>query len=225
MPLRLHLFAICHLLLIIMLLPAASPAHGAGDFKFSEHENDTDPEAQARKARLQAQLDTPCKARLKQQKIMVLLAENRNGIIHANQGHYNLHVNAINDRLKALGLKTYTQEQIRAQVAQAEIDAHFKNDPDAALGAAKRLAANYVLRGVIDTRVAANRVANLNQININMAFSLAGANGKQISQAEANNASYAGNDITGMALTLVRENADEVVAKLYADYCSQGKKP
>ncbi|MCZ7653744.1 MAG: hypothetical protein M5R42_04840 [Rhodocyclaceae bacterium] len=31
--------------------------------------------------------------------------------------------------------------------------------------------------------------------------------------------SYSGTDTLGMALTLVNEQADEVVAKLYNDYC------
>jgi hypothetical protein len=40
-----------------------------------------------------------------------------------------------------------------------------------------------------------------------------------ISNTEARGASYAGADVAGMALTLVNEEADEVVARLYSDYC------
>ena len=40
-----------------------------------------------------------------------------------------------------------------------------------------------------------------------------------ISNVEANSSSYAGADVQHMALTLVNEKADEVVAELYADYC------
>ena len=43
--------------------------------------------------------------------------------------------NAINQRLKKFGFNTYTQEEITAQIAQAEIEAHFRNDPDAAINA------------------------------------------------------------------------------------------
>ena len=42
-----------------------------------------------------------------------------------------------------------------------------------------------------------------------------------ISQANAKNESYAGADVSGMALTLINESADEVVAKLYSDYCQR----
>ncbi len=52
-----------------------------------------------------------------------------------------------------------------------------------------------------------------------MDFTLTGGNGRIISRAEANSASYAGADVSRMALTLVNENADEVVARLYGDYC------
>ena len=78
---------------------------------------------------------------------------------------------------------------------------------------------NYILRGVIETQATRNLMVNVNQVNINMAFTLTGANGKLISQTSASNASYAGADTSGMALTLINESADEVVATLYSDYC------
>ena len=52
-----------------------------------------------------------------------------------------------------------------------------------------------------------------------MDFTLTGSNGRPISDAQASSASYAGRDVSRMALTLVNEKADEVVAKLYSDYC------
>ena len=62
-------------------------------------------------------------------------------------------------------------------------------------------------------------MVNVNQVNVSMNFILTGANGKMISQASAENASYAGQDTSGMALTLINERADELVASLYSDYC------
>ena len=52
-----------------------------------------------------------------------------------------------------------------------------------------------------------------------MGFTLTGANGRIISDTQASSSSYAGADVAQMALTLVNEQADEVVARLYADYC------
>lgn len=204
-----------------LLLASTVIAQG---FKFPEEGREDNTEERARNAKIAQQLSTPCRSRIKNQKIMVLIAESRNGVINARQAQYNQHIHTINDGLKALGLKTYSQEQIRAQVAQAEIDAYFKNDPDAALSASKRMAANYVLRGLIETEASRNLVVNVNQIHINMSFTLSGPDGRVISQANASNASFAGSNISGMALDLVRESAQEVVGQLYSDYCKKASK-
>jgi hypothetical protein len=44
-----------------------------------------------------------------------------------------------------------------------------------------------------------------------------------VSTTRATNASYAGADVAGMTLQLIEEKADEVVAQLYADYCSSAR--
>ncbi len=164
---------------------------------------------------------TPCRERIKNQKIVVLIAERENGVLRTGQERYSEHFNAINSRLRQLGLRTYTQAEIRAQVAQAEIDAYFKNDVNAALAASKRLAASYTLKGLISSSAGVNRVINVNQVMVSMNFTLTGANGAVLSQVERNGGSYAGADVSGMALTLVNEQADEVVARLYSDYCER----
>jgi hypothetical protein len=195
---------------------------GAGyaqGFKFSNEDNSDKAAEAERQAKIDAMLATPCRDKIKNQKIMVLIGENQNGAIVAKQAAYGSHFDAINNRLRALGLRTYTQEEIRKQVAQAEIDAYFKNNPDAAISASKRLAAQYILRGVIDTQMMRNAVVNVNQVIIRLDFTLTGANGRMISEASAKNESYAGRDVLGMALTLINERADEVVAQLYSDYC------
>ncbi len=174
-----------------------------------------------KQARVSALLQTPCRNKIKNQKIMVLIGETRNGYIYAAQTAFDPHFNAINSRLQALGLKTYTQAQIRAQIKQAEIDAYFKNDADAAISASKRLSAQYILRGLISTQAGYNYAVNVNQVNIGMNFTLTGANGQMISQANAENASYAGQNVSGMALTLINERADELVGQLYSEYCKK----
>ena len=52
-----------------------------------------------------------------------------------------------------------------------------------------------------------------------MAIQRGEVDGRVISDTHANSGSYAGADLQHMALTLVNEQADEVVAKLYSDYC------
>ncbi len=215
------------IILILIVLAgavAAAPAHAQG-FKFSNEEQ-TDKAAEAeRQARVQSQLAMPCRDKIKNQKIMVLIGEDRNGVISASQASFSPHIDAINQRLKSLGLRTYSPEEIRRQVAQAEIDAYFRNDADAAISASKRLAAQYILRGLIATQSGRNAIVNVNQVSINMNFTLTGSNGRMISQASARNESYAGRDTAGMALTLINERADEVVAQLYSDYCQKAGVP
>ncbi len=203
-------------LLTAAVLTVSAQAQG---FKFSDPDP-ADKEAQdKRQTEVQGMLATPCRDKIKNQKIMVVIAENRDGAISANQAVYNTHVSALNDRLQSVGLRTFTPAQIKAQVAQAEINAFFKNDPDAAISASRRMAAQYILRGVISSSTHRNAIINVNQVSIGMKFTLTGANGKVISQASAKNESYAGHDVAGMALTLVEESAEDVVAKLYSDHC------
>lgn len=207
-----------HLCAAVLTLCLATAAQPQG-FKFSNPDTSAQEEEAQRAAAVQSMLDTPCRDKIKNQKIVVLIGESRNGYVQARQDSFSPHFDAINSRLRNVGLRTFTQAQIRAQVAQAEIDAYFRNDPDAAISASKRLAAQYTLRGLISADASRNAIVNVNQVHIRMQFTLTGANGRVISQASADNASYAGQDVTGMALTLINERADEVVAQLYSDYC------
>ena len=195
-------------------------------FKFSQQDDADRAEEEARQSRIADQLSTPCRASIKDKKIMVVIGEQQsNGVVAAQQQNYGTHFQAINTRLRALGLKTYTPEEIRRQIAQAEIDAYFRNDPDAALAASKKLGASFVLRGLITAQSGMNPLIAVNQVSINMDFTLYGSNGRVVADAHANSSSYAGADIQHMALTLVNEKADEVVAQLYADYCRNAGLP
>lgn len=207
------------MLLVVLAELAYGPAAAQG-FKFSQPDDAERAEQEARQSRIAEQLSTPCRAALKDKKIMVVIGERRsNGVIAAQQQNYGPHFQAINARLRALGLRTYTPEEIRRQIAQAEIDAYFRNDPDAALSASKRLGASFVLRGLISSQATRNPMMAVNQVSVNMQFTLYGSDGRLISNTEASSSSYAGADIEHMALTLVNEKADEVVPALYADYC------
>ena len=199
-----------------MLAAAGTSAQG---FRFSNETDTRQAEEAQRQERVNALLATPCLAKIKNQKIMVVIGENRNGAVLAKQSAYDPHFEAINSRLRALGLRTFTPEEIRSQVAQAEIDAFFRNDPDAAISASRRLAAQYILRGLIDTQMTRNPVVNVNQVIVRLDFVLTGSNGRMISRTHAVNESFAGRDVLGMAKTLLDERAEEVVAQLYSDYC------
>ena len=208
--------------LCALALVASAPLAAQG-FKFGNPDPDDEQERadkQDNDARIAQQLSTPCRADLKDRKIMVVIGERQaNGVIAAEQKNYGPHFQAINRRLKSLGLRTYTPEEIRRQIAQAEIDAYMRNDVDAAMSASKRLGASFILRGLISSSASRNPMMAVNQVSVDMDFTLTGSNGRPISDAQASSASYAGRDVSRMALTLVNEKADEVVAKLYSDYC------
>ncbi len=211
------------LFLLALLFPLAIGASGAQDFKFSTQDAADKAadkaESDAKQSRIAAELATPCRNDLKGKKIMIVIGEMQsNGVIFTQQQNFGMHFEAIDRRLKSLGLRVFTPAEIRAQIAQAEIDAYFKNDPDAALNAAKKLGANFVLKGLITSQANRNPMMPVNQVSVAMNFTLTGA-GRTISTADAYSNSYAGADVSRMALTLVNENADEVVAKLYGDYC------
>ena len=212
------------LLPLVALAALACNPLAAQRFSFSQEEarakQEQQQERDEREARIARDLSVECRADLKNKKIMVLIGERMsNGYIEAHLDNYGPHYEAINKRLRALGLRTYTPEEIRRQIAQAEIDAYLRNDPDAALSASRRLGASFILRGLMSSQAVRNPMIAVNQVNVNMAFTLASSSGRVVSDVEASSASYAGADVASMALTLVNEKADEVVASLYADYC------
>jgi hypothetical protein len=208
--------------IVALALAFAATQALAQGFSFSTPDDEERAEREAKESRIAAQLSTPCRAELKNKKIMVVIGERQsNGYLSADQRNYGPHYEAINGRLRALGLRTYTPEEIRRQIAQAEVDAMMRNDPDAALSASKRLGASFVLSGLISAQASQNLVIAVNQVSVDMAFTLTGSDGRPISTADARSASYAGADVARMALTLVNEQADEVVARLYSDYCTR----
>jgi hypothetical protein len=204
----------------VLVLSATAAIAAAQGFKFSQPDEEEQAREQAKAGRIAANLSTPCRQSIKDKKIMVVIGEREsNGYIAAQQQNYGPMFQAINMRLRELGLRTYTPEEIRRQIAQAEIEAYFRNDPDAAMAASKKLGASFVLRGLISAQSGMNPIIAVNQVSVGMDFALYGANGRVVSDAHANSSSYSGADVQRMALTLVNENADEVVSQLYADYC------
>ncbi len=203
-------------LLCVALLLAPSLVFA---FSFSEEDAKNDASDEAAAQRIQQLVSEPCRQQLKNQKIMTLIAERSSDGYNTTQDRYGAMFQAINSRLRGLGLRTYTQGEIKAQIAQAEIDAYFKNDTDGALAASRKLGANYILRGTITTTTGVNPVLHINEVGVRMVFTLSTSGGRILSDVSAKGDSYAGSDTLGMAVTLVNEQADMIVAQLYNDYC------
>ncbi|MCK5228597.1 MAG: hypothetical protein KAK02_10335, partial [Desulfobulbaceae bacterium] len=123
-------------------------------------------------------------------------------------------------KLRNLGLTTYTRQEITEQIAKAEMEAFLANNIDAATSASTRLAADFILRGLISTRIQKNPVIGIQEIFVTMSFTLVESTGRTISDVKIDGESFSGADTLSTVLDLVREKANMVVAELYNDYCS-----
>ena len=220
----------CSLYGVILCLSflACAETAVADQFSFSaeaaKEQEKADADAAARAQSIQALVSVPCRQRLKNQRIVLLVAEQTPRRWLAAQDRYEQFIRILDTRLKGLGLKTYTPQEIKASIAQAEIDAYFKNDSDAALSASKRLGASYILKGSITNRAGINPVVGVNEVDVNIDLTLSAADGRVLSDVSAHSGSYSGSDTLGTALDLVKEQADTLVAQLYNDYCHDGIK-
>jgi len=181
--------------------------------------------AEERKQEIRHLLSVPCDEKLKKRKIALIIGEQveERGIIY-EPGKYGPLFQEISQRLKALGLRTYTQEEIRAQIAREEVNAFLNNDVNAAASAAQRLGARTFLKGMIRSKIRLNPVVRIEEVFVTMAFTLVDASGRVLSNVTAGGDSFSGADSMAVALDIVRSEADLVAARLYSDYCKNGAK-
>ena len=214
-------------LMAVLLLLTGAVAAATDPFSFSaaeRQEREKERAAEAERARAVRELvSVPCRDRLKDRKILLLAAERSSGHWMTQQERYARLLDILDARLRALGLKTYSQQQIKASIAQAEMEAYFNNDPDAALAASKRLAAAYVLRGEIATTSGVNSVVGVNEVAVDVELTLTSAAGDELSRVESHSDSYSGHDTLATATDLLRQQADRMVAQLYNDYCRKAE--
>jgi hypothetical protein len=202
-------------------------ASAADQFSFSaeaaKDQQKSDADAAARAQSIQALTSVPCPQRIKDHKILLLVGEQAAGGWLTSQDRYGQLIRILDTRLKGLGLKPYSEQEIKASIAQAEVEAYFNNDPDAALSASKRLGAGYLLKGSITHRAGINPVVGVKEVDINLDLTLSTIDGRVLSDVSAHSGSYSGSDTLGTALQLVKEQADLLVAQLYSDFCQSAK--
>lgn len=214
-------------LLLLLLVTPASFCLASG-FSFSEYEKNqaSTEQEQSRKTEQETHhlLSTQCSSRLKNKHIALLIGERHSGLTpHAEQTNHGPIFDDINRRLRALGLKTFTREQINEQIADAERTAFLNNDMDAAVSAAERLKAEFLLQGLISVKSQRNPILNIEEVFLTLTLSLVDQQGRQLSSVSATADSYVANDALQTALQLVRDKADLMLAQLYNDYCRQGE--
>ena len=204
---------------LLALALLATLTGNAAAFSFSEEEQNEKAASDAARQRHASLLATPCKQALKDKRIMVVVGQRTAKGMLSDQGSFSAHFQAIDKRLKRLGLNSISQEEMKAKVAQAEIDAYLNNDMEAALNASKKMTSDFILRGVISSRTGYNQMVRLPEVYVSMSFTLTGADGRMISEASGAAESYSNSDVGGMAVTLINGQAEGVVARLYSDYC------
>jgi len=213
-------------LVFLLWLVSAGPLWASG-FSFSGYEQQ---QAQADAARVAEErsvvgelLGVDCSSKLKGERIAVLIGEERSGQGSARRTNDGPLFDEINSRLRGLGLKTCTQKEIDAQVADAERTAFLNNDMDAAIAAAGRLQARFLLRGLIAVSERRNPILDIDEVFLTLTLTLLDRKGRVISTVSATADSYVANDSLQTALQLTREKADRMLAELYNDHCRQGR--
>jgi len=202
----------------------------AAAFSFSAHEaREAQEEAsvkEKRTKRVEELMSVPCRASLAKTKTAIIIGEATDDRgWETKQEKFGPLFDEVNRRLRRVGVKTYTQEEITSQIAQEEIQAFLGNDPDRAVAAAKKLKADYILRGTISSKIRLNPVVHVNELFVAMTFTLVDAKGKTVASITEQGDSFAGADTLGAALVLVRDKADLVVATLYNGLCGAGGPP
>jgi hypothetical protein len=166
-------------------------------------------------------LDNGCRRHLQSRRVLFLVGEQQGDQWLTSQDRFQPLLQVIEKRLRNLGFMLYTPQQIKAGIAQAEIDAYFKNDPDGALAASKKLGANFVLRGTISSQAGVNPVVQVNEVAVTIDMALSGLDGHTLSEVAVHTDSYSGSDTLRTALALVNEQADRLVWQLASEYCNQ----
>lgn len=153
--------------------------------------SDPDNDDQEKADRIAAMQTTPCRDTLRNKRILLAFSKKSSDGIQAAQG-YAASYAGIQKRLQNLGLKVVREGS-----------------------------ADFILRGLIESRSGVNPLLKINEVRVKIGFSLAHPNGNLLTTVSAAGESFAGSDPETVAAQLVEEQADEVVAKIYREYCSQ----
>ncbi len=204
--------------LVWILTVSAWPMAEGLCFSFSEYEKAPDPTASG--ARTVMRSDSNCTKKLQGKKVVAIIGEQHlAGGYEVGASRYGSLVTELNSRLKAMGLHTFTPQEISSQIAQAEQEAVLANDLDAALSAAKRMNAQFTIRGLISTRTQVNRIVNIDEVFVTLSLTLLDGKGRKLSSSRIESDSFSGSDTVSTILTLIEKDADRLVAELYQDYC------
>lgn len=145
--------------------------------------------------------------------------DNRFGTTKAVYGSL---IDNLNNSFHQLGLKTFTAQEINDQIATEEQEAFLNNDLDAALSAADRLGADYMLKGTISTLVQTNKVVRIEEVFVTINLSLSDKNGRAISSARISETTFSDADVPATIQRLIAENSNKISYDLFSKVCKGG---
>ena len=217
-----------YLLLSVALL-TLFPAHPASTFSFSEYEE----QEQSSEAGI-ALTDLHCPESLTNSRVATMIGELHRGkryIYHGywggsyitEQSMYGRLIDKLNTGFERLGLATYSEKEINIQIAKEEQEAFLNNDLEAAMSAAERLKADYMLKGVISTQAQINTVVKVDEVFVTIDLALYNDDGIQLSTARAREAAFSDADITATIQDIVSRQANRITYELFAEQCEGGK--
>ena len=153
-------------------------------------------------------------------KIAVVIGEQHSqGWARTGQSAYGPLIEELNGQFKKLGLKTYSPEEIKQQVAQAEQEAFLANNLEAAVSAAGRLSADFMIRGIISTKIQKNPFVGIDEVFVTLSLTLVDRDGQNISSSTLSEAMFSDADTVATVHKLVREKAEQIIVNLYSECC------
>ncbi len=205
-------------------------------FSFSEYDNKTDSTTAGKAKKNLAALK--CPASFKNKKIAAMIGEQHRDDRYDHYGTivtvgdpdfdyrfgtkksvYGPLIDELNQSFSQLGLKTYTGAEINDQIAREEQEAFLNNDVEAALSAATRLKADFLLKGIISTRAQTNKVVKIEEVFVTITLTLLNNEGTQLTTARVSEAVFSDADTLGTIQRLVHEQARSITYQLFKDYC------
>lgn len=210
-------------LLAVVLLPVPGLAFSFSAYEQAEQEADQEQQRQ-RADEIAALLATPCAARLKGATTAFLFTQQQGDALYLRSSTQDEALyEHINSRLRRLGLKTFSPAQIRQRIADAEVQAFMNNDADAALAAARKFSARFVLRAQLQTQTRRNPVVGIDEVSVLLTFYLSDAGGRALSSVQVTETAFSDAQVEATLLTLTQRQADYAIARLYRDFCQQAR--
>ena len=207
--------ALKKILLIVALVNLMTGQAGA--FSFSEYERTEQHTDRTSKAPPPDSSKMQC---LAGKKIAVVIGEQHSqGWARTGQSAYGPLIEELNGQFKKLGLKTYSPEEIKQQVAQAEQEAFLANNLEAAVSAAGRLSADFMIRGIISTKIQKNPFVGIDEVFVTLSLTLVDRDGQNISSSTLSEAMFSDADTVATVHKLVREKAEQIIVNLYSECC------